>query len=148
MCVRVITHRCMCAMRRIFFLKTLLNYFTAISLRYASLLPSCLPSTLPDNCDWPLELCVTRRLYVCVALLVDVCVTWLTTRDTTGWRIPIGCLKLKVIFRERATNYRALLLKMTWKDHVSYGSLSPCTVVPAVECVDSIGSIVRYIKYN
>ena len=26
----------------------------------------------------------------------------------TGWRRPIGCLKLRVIFRKRATNYRAL----------------------------------------
>ena len=26
----------------------------------------------------------------------------------TGWRRPIGCLKLQVIFRKRATNYRAL----------------------------------------
>jgi len=27
-----------------------------------------------------------------------------------GWRRLIGCLKLQVIFRKRATNYRALLL--------------------------------------
>jgi len=27
----------------------------------------------------------------------------------SGWRRPMGCLKLKVIFRKRATNYRALL---------------------------------------
>jgi len=33
----------------------------------------------------------------------------------TGWRRPIGCLKLQVIFRKRATNYRALLRKMTDK---------------------------------
>ena len=30
-----------------------------------------------------------------------------------GWRRPRGCLKLQVIFRKRATNYRALLRKMT-----------------------------------
>jgi len=29
----------------------------------------------------------------------------------TGWRRHIGCLKLQVIFRKRATNYRALLQK-------------------------------------
>jgi len=32
---------------------------------------------------------------------------------STGWRRPVGCLKLQVIFRKRATNYRALLRKMT-----------------------------------
>ena len=30
----------------------------------------------------------------------------------TGWRRPIRCLKLQVIFRKRAANYRALLRKM------------------------------------
>jgi len=42
-----------------------------------------------------------------------------------GWRRPIGCLKLLVIFCKRATNYRALLRKMTYKDKASYGSLPP-----------------------
>jgi len=46
---------------------------------------------------------------------------------TTGWRRLIGCLKLQVIFRKRATSYRALLLKMTCKDKASYGSSPPCT---------------------
>ena len=45
----------------------------------------------------------------------------------TGWRKPIGCLKLQVIFRKRATNYRALLRKMIYKDKVSYDSTPPCT---------------------
>jgi len=39
----------------------------------------------------------------------------------------IGCLKLQVSFRKRATNYRALLQKMTSKDKVSYGSWPPCS---------------------
>ena len=43
-----------------------------------------------------------------------------------GWRRPIGCLKLQVIFRKRATNYRALLRKMTYKDKGSYRSSPPC----------------------
>jgi len=44
----------------------------------------------------------------------------------TGWQRPIGCLKLQVIFRTRATDYRALLRKMTCKDKASYGSVPPC----------------------
>ena len=44
----------------------------------------------------------------------------------TGWQICTGCLKLQVSFRERATNYKALLRKMTNKDKASYGSSPPC----------------------
>jgi len=40
----------------------------------------------------------------------------------TGWRRFIGGLKLQVIFGKRATNYRALLRKMTYKDKASYVS--------------------------
>jgi len=46
----------------------------------------------------------------------------------TGWRRSIGCLKLQVIFRKRATIYRALLRKTTYKDKASYGSSQPCII--------------------
>jgi len=53
-------------------------------------------------------------------------------RDThTGWRRPIKRLKLHVIFCKRATDNRALLLKMSCKDRASYGSSPPCTCKPA-----------------
>ena len=45
----------------------------------------------------------------------------------TGRRRPIGCLKLQVIFRKGATDYRALLRKMTYKDKASYDFEAPCT---------------------
>jgi len=54
---------------------------------------------------------------------VGACVV---TRGCTGWRRPIGYLKLQVILGKRATNYRALLRKMTYKDKASYGSSAPC----------------------
>ena len=38
-------------------------------------------------------------------------------KSVTGWRKTIGCLKLKVSFRKRATNHRALLRKMTSCSH-------------------------------
>ena len=47
--------------------------------------------------------------------------------SNTGWRRLIGCLKLQVIFRKRATNYRALLRQMTYEDKASYDSTPPCT---------------------
>jgi len=44
----------------------------------------------------------------------------------TGWRRLVGSPKLQIIFHKRATKYRALLLKMTWKDKASYESSPPC----------------------
>jgi len=44
----------------------------------------------------------------------------------TEWRRLIGCLKLQVILRKRATQYRALLRKMTYKHKASYDSTPLC----------------------
>ena len=57
----------------------------------------------------------------------------------TGWRRPIGYLKLQVIFRKSATTYRALSRKMTCKDKASYAS-SP----PPIICVMCIYTL-RYL---
>ena len=43
-----------------------------------------------------------------------------------GGETPLGCLKLQVISRKWATNYRVLLRKMSYKDTASYGSSPPC----------------------
>ena len=53
----------------------------------------------------------------CVALCCSVlqCDTF-----NLGWRRSTGCLKLQVIFCNRATNYRALLRKITFTDRASY----------------------------
>ena len=45
----------------------------------------------------------------------------------TGWRRLIGSLKLQIIFHKRATKYRSLLRKMTYKDKGSYESSPPCS---------------------
>ena len=44
----------------------------------------------------------------------------------TGWRRCIGCLKLQMSFRKRATNYRALSRESKYKDKASYASSLPC----------------------
>ena len=46
---------------------------------------------------------------------------------STRWQRPIGCLQLQVIFRKRATMYRALSRKITSRDKASYDSTPPCT---------------------
>jgi len=47
-------------------------------------------------------------------------------RASTGWQRLTVCLKLQVIFHKRATNYKALLRKMTYKDKAYYDSTPPC----------------------
>ena len=44
----------------------------------------------------------------------------------TEWRRLIGSPKFQIIFHKRATNYRALLRKMTYKDKASYASPQAC----------------------
>ena len=44
----------------------------------------------------------------------------------TGWQRPIGCLTSCITFRQLATNYRALLRKMTYENKASYEALPPC----------------------
>jgi len=59
----------------------------------------------------------------------------------TGRRRLMGCLKLQVIFRKRATKCRARLQKMTCEDKASYDSTPPCrssshgTTICVVEAV-------------
>ena len=48
------------------------------------------------------------------------------TFENTGLRRLIRCLISWITFCKRATNYRALLRKITFKDKVSYDSTSPC----------------------
>jgi len=52
-----------------------------------------------------------------------------STYDDTGWRRPTRCLKLQIIFGKRATNYRALLRKITYKDKASYAFSPPCNTL-------------------
>jgi len=63
----------------------------------------------------------TTHLYVC--LTCEILHVW-----SIGWRRPIGCLRLQVISRKRATNYRALLRKMTYNDTAWCGSSPPCII--------------------
>jgi len=86
---------------------------------------SYVSSTYPESCVYKSD------VFVCVFYVFESCVTWdagiICVRS--GWRRPIGRLKLQVIFRKRASNYRALLRKMTYKVMASYGSSPPCMSV-------------------
>ena len=59
----------------------------------------------------------------------------------TGWRRLMGSRKLQIIFHNRATKYRSLLQKMTYKDQGSYESWPPCTrccVSKQVMCIEKV----------
>ena len=53
----------------------------------------------------------------------------------TGWRRLIGSPKLQIIFHKRATKYRSLLRKMTYKDNRSYESSPPCIYAYLYLCI-------------
>ena len=55
----------------------------------------------------------------------------ISTCLSTGWQRCTGCLQSQVSFRKRATNYMALLRKITCKDKASYVSTPPCTYQPS-----------------
>ena len=72
---------------------------------------------------WPMHL--RQDSFIC-----DMTYSHVTRRThNIEWRRPIGCLNLQVLFCKRATNHRALLQKMTYKDKASYGSLPPCSIM-------------------
>jgi len=68
----------------------------------------------------------------------------------TGSRRPKRCIQTQVIFRKRATNYRALLRKMTCADKASYGSSQLCTAIHVYVCtyvrVNWIDDCFYYLK--
>ena len=81
-------------------------------------------------CELYCVLCVNCIMYyVCIVLCIMYKdnIVWIGFETGTGWRRLIGSPKLQIIFHQRATKYRALLRKMTYKDKGSYESSPPCT---------------------
>jgi len=105
-------------------------------------------------CDMTHPCCVTSLIHMCLfggstlrfdaeSLLEfnDVCACVHIQR--TGWRRPIGCLKLQVIFRKRASNdrtytymYRCICISMYsrpgWVHRASFGSGVQCETHPHI----------------
>jgi len=69
---------------------------------------------------------IYNNIYIYTTILMISYEYSLNLNLYTGWRRLIGCLKSQVIARKRATNYRALLRKMTYKDKASYDFTPPC----------------------
>jgi len=65
----------------------------------------------------------------------------------TGWRRLIGSPKLQIIFHTRATKYRSLLQKMTYKDKGSYESSPPCRSLTIYSCL-SIGHFCKSLNQD
>ena len=82
-------------------------------------------------CEPALALCLAHLfLHLALQTYSSSCLAHLLLPCTpTGWRRLIGSPKLQIIFHKRATKYRALLRKMSYKDKGSYESSPPCTLV-------------------
>jgi len=75
------------------------------------------------QCLCAMSICNNGRSNHCNDMIVIH--QWLEA-TTTLWRRLIGCLKMQVVFRKRATNYRALVRKILYQDKASYGGSPPC----------------------
>jgi len=71
-----------------------------------------------------------------------------STKDATGRRRLIGSSKLQIIFHKRATEYRSLLRKMTYRDKGSYESSPPCTPLTPTRPRNSDFSVSRSTNSN
>ena len=99
--------------------KILFSIFYFFTLRKGSLSACCM-----CWCIFSSGPVVYSSILICVFFHIEI---WRHVAFT-GLRSPIGCLKLQVMFRKRATNYRALLWKIIYKDKASHGSTSPCNI--------------------
>jgi len=84
-----------------------------------------------------LSISYRKRVYICcldkcacVYIEIRICKKVYIFHHDTGWRRPVRCLKLHVTLHKRATDYRALLRKTTYKDKASYESSPLCTLKP------------------
>ena len=82
-------------------------------------------------------------MYTCICVCVQLYVVM-----GIGWRRLIGCLKLQVIFGKRATNYRALLRKMTYEDKAFYDPTPPCSSGVFFSKENQLLSIIIYKGLN
>jgi len=115
MCIHTWNLACMYGVATISRLLKIIGLFAEYHLFYRALLqkrPIILRSLL-----------IIATPYECIHTLYLTCLYYRVRR-------PTGCLKLQVIFRKRATSYRALLRKMTCTGKASYGSSLPCSVFP------------------
>ena len=79
-----------------------------------------------DKYMWAYVIAYSVCIYVC-GYKCDV--------TDTGWRRLIGSPKLQIIFHKKATKYKSLFRKMTYKDRGSFESLPPCTRLDEDSCV-------------
>jgi len=68
---------------------------------------------------------IESRIHACSYPWNQLIETYAYTYSHSRWQWPTGGLKLHVIFRKRATNCKALLRKIIYKDKASYGSWPP-----------------------
>ena len=108
-CVSVCTRVCVCTREHI--------HHTPAPTASLMKSPSYLEFFGVSTFIWAITICarttwIMHRYTVYDTLSVST-IVWVST---TEWRRPVGYLKMQIIFRRRATNYRALLWKITCED--------------------------------
>jgi len=124
----------------------------SFTLRMSPWFSLCLP--LSVYLSLSISLCVSLSLSLSASLYLRqifqmvVCVFHMICplAASTRWRRPIGCLKLQVIFGKRASNYRALLRKMTYTHKASYISSPPCSARSAPDGDISVLTLCRPVS--
>ena len=87
----------------------------------------------------------TCSVLQCVAKVLMIRNSWYYIPNIdTGWRRLIGSPKLQIIFHKRATKYRALLRKMTYKDKGSYESSPPCIQKEICNMSSETADVIKY----
>ena len=125
--------------------------------------PSAVIFSTPHNCVYAYVVAMISRLLKIVRLFCrilsllegsfakTICSHVFYTH-ITGWRRLIGSPKLQIIFHKRATKYRSLLRKMTYKDKGSYESSPPyntqlvCRICVHSYVVATISRLLRIIR--
>ena len=103
--------------------------------KYISICPYLYASYLvPVGIDRPIDAYIYMSLSISCNTHMSLCLCLLAI---TGWRRLIGSPKLQIIFHKRATKYRALLRKMSYKDKGSYESSPPCSIYRPMNTFDT-----------
>jgi len=133
LCVRHVTHECSPGDESFFYAWVISHILIRSWRRVVCLCMSYSPRMNVFVSTSHVYAWVMSHIWICLWRWgMSVCKSLLTHMNAfiwmhdTGWRRLIGSPKLQIIFHKRATKYRSLLRKMTYKDKGSFEFSPPC----------------------
>jgi len=104
----------------------------AVQYTMCMIIPMCLNIQCAPPCIGIWIICMTNCVLTFVWRVLGFVARKLNietpANPNTEWQRLIGSPKLQIIFHKRATQYRSLLWRMTYKNKGSYESSPPCTL--------------------